>query len=81
MESRGTGAVFYRPLTPCSRDRCRTWWRDVHVQLAQSQYAKRRFPDLSVVMLSGHGPSYVPHGTHLLMKPYPPQQLLDAVLS
>jgi hypothetical protein len=51
------------------------------VQLAQSQYAKRRFPDLSVVMLSGHGPSYVPHGTHLLMKPYPPQQLLDAVLS
>jgi YesN/AraC family two-component response regulator len=49
------------------------------VQLAQ--YAKRRFPVLNVVMLSGHGPSYVPHGTHLLMKPYPPQQLLDAVLS
>ncbi len=48
------------------------------VQLAQ--YAKRKFPDLNVVMISGHGPPYVPHGTHFLMKPYPPQQLLDAVL-
>jgi DNA-binding NtrC family response regulator len=48
------------------------------VQLAQ--YAKRKFPDLNVVMVSGHGPPYVPHGTHFLMKPYPPQQLLDAVL-
>jgi FixJ family two-component response regulator len=48
------------------------------VQLAQ--YAKRKFPDLNVVMVSGHGPPYVPHGTHFLQKPYPPQQLLDAVL-
>jgi DNA-binding NtrC family response regulator len=48
------------------------------VQLAQ--YAKRKFPALNVVMISEHGPSYVPHGTHFLMKPYPPQQLLDAVL-
>ena len=48
------------------------------VQLAQ--YAKRKFPDLNVVMISGGGPPYVPHGTHFLQKPYPPEQLLDAVL-
>jgi DNA-binding NtrC family response regulator len=48
------------------------------VQLAQ--YAKRKFPDLNVVMVSGHGAPYVPHGTHFFQKPYPPQQLLDAIL-
>lgn len=48
------------------------------VQLAQ--YAKRKFPGLNVVMVSGNRPSYVPHDTHFLQKPYPPQQLLDAVL-
>jgi DNA-binding NtrC family response regulator len=48
------------------------------VELAQ--YAKRKFPGLNVVMVSGHGPPTVPHDTHFLMKPYEPQQLLDAVL-
>jgi DNA-binding NtrC family response regulator len=48
------------------------------VELAQ--YAKRKFPGLNVVMVSGHDPSYVPHGTHFLMKPYEPQRLLDVVL-
>jgi DNA-binding NtrC family response regulator len=48
------------------------------VELAQ--YAKRRFPGLNVVMVSGHGTPYIPHDTHFLMKPYEPQQLLDAVL-
>ena len=48
------------------------------VQLAQ--YAKRKFPDLNVVMVSGQGPPHVPHDTHFLMKPYEPHQLLDAVL-
>jgi CheY-like chemotaxis protein len=48
------------------------------VELAQ--YAKRRFPGLNVVMISGRSPPYVPHDTHFLMKPYEPQQLLDAVL-
>jgi CheY-like chemotaxis protein len=38
------------------------------VELAQ--YAKRQFPGLNVVMVSGHGPPYVPHNTHFLMKPY-----------
>jgi DNA-binding NtrC family response regulator len=48
------------------------------VELAQ--YAKRKFPDLKVVLVSGHGPPPVPPDTHFLMKPYEPQQLLDAVL-
>ena len=48
------------------------------VELAQ--YAKRKFPDLKVVIVSGHGPPYVPRDTHFFMKPYEPQQLLDAVL-
>jgi DNA-binding NtrC family response regulator len=48
------------------------------VELAQ--YAKRKFPDLNVVMVSGHGAPYVPQDTRFLMKPYEPQQLLDAVL-
>jgi DNA-binding NtrC family response regulator len=48
------------------------------VELAQ--YAKRRFPRLNVVVISGQGPPYVPQDTHFLMKPYQPQQLLDAVL-
>jgi DNA-binding NtrC family response regulator len=48
------------------------------VELAQ--YAKRRFPGLNVVMISGHGPPYIPQDTRFLMKPYQPQQLLEAVL-
>jgi DNA-binding NtrC family response regulator len=48
------------------------------VELAQ--YAKRQFPGLNVVIVSGHGAPFVPDDTHFLMKPYEPQQLLDAVL-
>jgi DNA-binding NtrC family response regulator len=48
------------------------------VELAQ--YAKRQFPGLNVVMVSGHGAPFVPRDTHFLIKPYDPQQLLDAVL-
>jgi DNA-binding NtrC family response regulator len=48
------------------------------VELAQ--YVKRKFPDFNVVLVSGQGPPPVPHDTHFLMKPYEPQQLLDAVL-
>src|SRR5258705_11908213 len=44
------------------------------VELAQ--YAKRRLPNLNVVMVSGRGPQYVPQDTHFLMKPYQPHQLL-----
>jgi len=48
------------------------------VELAQ--YAKRRFPGMNVVMISGRSPPYIPQDTHFLMKPYEPQQLLEAVL-
>ena len=48
--------------------------------LELAQYAKRRFPELNVVMVSGHGAPYVPHDTHFLAKPYDPKKLLDAVL-
>lgn len=48
------------------------------VQLAQ--YAKRQFPGLNVVMVSGGDPSYVPPDTHFLRKPCDPLQLLDLVL-
>jgi DNA-binding NtrC family response regulator len=47
------------------------------VELAQ--HAKRRFPGLNVVMVSGRSPPYVPHDTNFLMKPYAPQQLLDVL--
>jgi DNA-binding NtrC family response regulator len=49
------------------------------VELAQ--FAKRRFPDLNVVMVSGRGSPYIPHDTRFLMKPYAPDDLLDAVLN
>ena len=45
-----------------------------------AQYAKRQFPALNVVMVSGHGAPFVPHDIHFLMKPYDPKQLLDVVL-
>ncbi|MBR1154401.1 response regulator [Bradyrhizobium sp. JYMT SZCCT0428] len=48
--------------------------------LELAQFAKRRFPDLNVVMVSGRGSPDVPHDTHFLTKPYMPDQLLDAVL-
>jgi FixJ family two-component response regulator len=49
------------------------------VELAQ--FAKRRFPDLNVVMVSGRDSPYIPHDTRFLMKPYAPDDLLDAVLN
>ena len=48
------------------------------VELAQ--FAKRRFSDMTVVMVSGRGAPYVPHNTRFLMKPYLPDELIDAVL-
>ena len=49
------------------------------VQLAQ--YAKRKFPRLNVVMVSGNGPPYIPQDTRFLRKPCVPDELLDAVLN
>jgi DNA-binding NtrC family response regulator len=49
------------------------------VELAQ--FAKRRFPELNVVVVSGRGAPYVPHNTRFLMKPYLADELLAAVLN
>jgi len=49
------------------------------VELAQ--YAKRKFPRLNVVMVSGNGPPFIPQNTRFLMKPYQPDELLAAVLN
>lgn len=48
------------------------------VELAE--FAKSRFPELNVVMVSGRGAPTAPPNTRFLMKPYMPDQLLDAVL-
>ena len=49
--------------------------------LELAQYAKRKFPDLNVVIVSGRDPAYVSLNTLFLLKPYRAQELLDAVLS
>ena len=49
--------------------------------LELAQYAKREFPDLNVVVVSGRHPPYVPRDARFLMKPYQAQELLDAVRS
>jgi hypothetical protein len=48
------------------------------VELAQ--YAKRRFPHINVVMVSGRSPPYIPQHASFLLKPYRPKELLEAVL-
>ena len=48
------------------------------VQLAQ--YAKRKFPHINVVMISGRSPPYIPQDASFLLKPYRPRELLEAVL-
>lgn len=49
------------------------------VQLAE--YAKRKFPHLNVLLVSGSEPPYIPHDTRFLLKPFKPRELLDVVLS
>jgi DNA-binding NtrC family response regulator len=48
--------------------------------LELAQYAKRKFPRMNVVMISGRSVPYVPHGARFLMKPYLPKEMLEAVL-
>ena len=45
-----------------------------------AQYAKRRFPHMNVVMVSGRPPPYIPQDASFLLKPYQPKELLKAVL-
>jgi CheY-like chemotaxis protein len=49
------------------------------VELAE--YAKRKFPGVNVVVVSGKNPPYVPQDTHFFLKPYEPKDLLAAVLN
>src|SRR5882757_5189715 len=48
--------------------------------LELAQYAKRKFPRMNVVMISGRSVPYVPPGARFLMKPYLPKEMLEAVL-
>jgi CheY-like chemotaxis protein len=48
------------------------------VELAQ--YAKRKFPHINVVVVSGRSPAYIPQDASFLLKAYRPRELLDAVL-
>ena len=48
--------------------------------VALAELAKRSFPHLNVVMVSGQGPPYIPENTSFFLKPYQPRELLDAVL-
>lgn len=41
------------------------------VELAQ--YAKRKFPHINVVMVSGRSPPYIPQDTSFLLKPHRPK--------
>jgi DNA-binding NtrC family response regulator len=45
-----------------------------------AQFAKRRFPHINVVMVSGRPPPYIPQDASFLMKPYRPKEILEAVL-
>lgn len=45
-----------------------------------AQFAKRRFPHINVVMVSGRPPPYIPQDALFLLKPYRPRDLLEAVL-
>ena len=48
------------------------------VELAQ--FAKRLFLHLNVVMISGNHPPYIPQDTRFFLKPYRPQDPLEAAL-
>jgi DNA-binding NtrC family response regulator len=43
------------------------------------QYAKRKFPHINVIMVSGRSPPYIPQDASFLLKPYRPRELLEAV--
>jgi FixJ family two-component response regulator len=45
-----------------------------------AHHAKRRFPHINVVMVSGRPPPYIPQDASFLQKPYRPRELLKAVL-
>lgn len=58
---------------------------DIHLEgkmtgVELAEFAVRKFPFLTVVVVSGRSPPPLPHGTCFLGKPYTSQDLLKAVL-
>jgi CheY-like chemotaxis protein len=49
--------------------------------LELAQYAKRKFPHVNVIIVSGRSAAYIPPETTFLRKPYLPDELLKAVLN
>ena len=49
--------------------------------LELATFAKRKFPRLNVIMISGNGPAYIPQDAHFFLKPYRVNELPDAVLN
>jgi DNA-binding NtrC family response regulator len=45
--------------------------------VALAEFAKRSFPHINVVMISGSLPAHIPADTAFLMKPFNPHQLLE----
>jgi CheY-like chemotaxis protein len=44
-----------------------------------AQFAKRQFPHINVVVVSGRSPPYIPQDASFLLKPYRASELLAAV--
>jgi len=58
-------AGFDRHRTPSTGGRCEAWRSDAGLELPQ--FAKRKFPGLNVVMVSGRDAPYVPQDARFLM--------------
>ena len=43
-------------------------------------YARRNFPCINIVVVSGKSPPHLPQDAHFFLKPYHPKDLLAAVL-
>jgi DNA-binding NtrC family response regulator len=46
---------------------------------ALAHYARRRYPHMNIVIMSGTTVNPIPVGTAFLRKPFPPERLLDMV--
>jgi DNA-binding NtrC family response regulator len=42
-------------------------------------YARQKFPDMNIIVMSGNRKPNLPANTHFLQKPFPPAILLNAV--
>lgn len=57
---------------------------DVHLDgemsgIELAEYAKRNYPDLTVIVMSGRDTPTLPRDTQFLQKPFRPAQLLQAI--